>query len=213
MSGHRTSDWQLSPARASQSQAGAAAPGPGAGAAAPPGISGEQRLQVVEEMLELCRKAHAEARSAAPDGSREAPRAPAAKLPATYRQPVGVIGTADLARFGCSSDRMLVSCYGDIFDVSGRPDLYGSGKLSWHAGKDITWVVVTGDETPGNCNRFYDIFKLDQDRLARFMQIICWKLVSLEDEFGEPVGRLEPFMKEDELPPPPEGPAQECRQQ
>ena len=58
-----------------------------------------------------------------------------------------VIGTIDLqqlSKYSCSNDRMLLSCHGDIFDVSSRPDLYGWGPKSWQAGKDITWSVVTG---------------------------------------------------------------------
>ena len=69
---------------------------------------------------------------------------------------VGTIDLQQLAKYSCSNDRMLLSCYGDIFDVSSRPDLYGWGPKSWQAGKDITWSVVTGKEKPDQCNRFWE---------------------------------------------------------
>jgi len=164
---------------------------------------------MTEDMLEVCRNA-AEAAGAyfpAP-ASQRTPR-----LPLDHQKSVGVLTVEQLGKYSCSNERMLVSIYGDIYDVSSRPDLYGYGPKSAHSGRDITWGVVTGEETVENCNRFYDIFKLDQDHLGRYLQIVCHRMVAFESEFGEPVGRLEPFVNEWDLPPAPKEEIEECKQQ
>ena len=120
--------------------------------------------------------------------TKEIPKA--SKLPKDHMQKVGTIDLQQLAKYSCSNDRMLVSCHGDIFDVSSRPDIYGWGPKSWQSGKDITWSVVTGNEKPDQCNRFYDVFKLDPEHISRYLTLICQRLVTLQDEFGKARGPL-----------------------
>ena len=143
--------------------------------------------------------------------TKETPKA--SKLPKDHMQKVGTIDLQQLAKYSCSNDRMLVSCHGDIFDVSSRPDIYGWGPKSWQAGKDITWSVVTGNEKPDQCNRFYDVFKLDPEHISRYLTLICQRLVTLQDEFGKPVGRLDKFLNERYLPAAPQAEIEECKQQ
>eukprot|EP00930_Biecheleria_cincta_P051068 TRINITY_DN3622_c0_g1_i3.p1 TRINITY_DN3622_c0_g1~~TRINITY_DN3622_c0_g1_i3.p1 ORF type:complete len:293 (+),score=66.44 TRINITY_DN3622_c0_g1_i3:65-880(+) len=176
--------------------------------------SAAERLQMCNDMMELCRNTFKETRSKLGASGPDTSVTKALKLPKDHKKKFdGVISVDELAKYSCSSDRMLVSCLGDVYDVSSRPDQYGYGAKSFQAGKDITWCVVTGKETPKNCNRFYDIFKLDTDHLSRYLQIVCGRLVSLEEEFGEPVGRLDKFAKERTLPPPPTDEVEECKQQ
>lgn len=169
----------------------------------------EERLNFVEDMLELCRK-HQKEGSVYFGKKTVSPRT---QLPPDHKRSVGVLSVKELAKFKCSHSRMLVSIYGDIYDVSARPDLYGYGPKSHHSGHDITWAVVTGEESAKNFDRFYDIFKLDEDHRNRYMQIICQRMVAFEEEFGEAVGRLQPFVDEQDLPPPPTEEIEECNQQ
>lgn len=169
----------------------------------------QEREPFVDDMMNLCRRLHVGI-------SRELPNQPVTKsnrLPKDYKIPVNVLSVQQLSKYCSTNDRMLISMYGDIFDVSDRSDLYGSGCKAALTGTDITWAVVTGKETAGNCNRFYDFFKLDDDRLKRYMQIICSRLVSLENDFGDSVGRLDRFLHERDLPPPPTEEIEECNQQ
>mmetsp|Transcript_33874 Transcript_33874/g.97423 ORF Transcript_33874/g.97423 Transcript_33874/m.97423 type:complete len:395 (-) Transcript_33874:166-1350(-) len=170
-----------------------------------------ERLRIVEDMLELCRNSVAANRKEADLKDADAPRA--SRLPPDHRKSVGVLSVEQLGKYSCSNDRMLVSIYGDIYDVSHRPDLYGFGAKAVQAGKDITWAVVTGSERGDNYNRFYDIFKLDEEHLRRYLQIICLRMVQLSEQFGEPVGRLRPFVEEWKLPAPPTDEIEECKQQ
>jgi len=174
-----------------------------------PNPSEEDRLCFTEDMLEVCRESAQDMKfyfgGSKPPGNM--------RLPTEWKKPVGVLTVEQLGQYNCTGIRLLVSIYGDIFDVSHRKDLYGHGSKSHHAGKDITWGVVTGNETESNLNRFYDVFKLDQDHTGRYLQIICQRIVAFEEEFGEPVGRLEPFVHERELPPAPTNEIEECNQQ
>lgn len=168
----------------------------------------EERLAMVEDMLEAC------AELMNKEGCPEEPEPPkAVALPSDYMGSVGVLTLDQLAKYSCSNDRMLVSVYGDIYDVSSRPDIYGYGPKSFQAGKDITWSVIIGKETPKQCNRFYDIFKLDEDHRTRYLQIVCQRLLTLKEMCGDPVGRLENYVRERSLPPPPKDEIEECKQQ
>ncbi|CAJ1412501.1 unnamed protein product [Effrenium voratum] len=174
-------------------------------------FSQEQRKELKEKFLKLSRNMNKEA-SRAP--LPEEPAAPKARsLPKDHMKPVGTISPPELAKYSCSNDRMLLSCYGDIFDVSSRPDVYGWGPKSWQAGKDITWSVVLGQEKPDQCNRFYDMFKLDANHLSRYLTLVCNRLVALQEEFGKPVGRLDKFVHEESLPAAPHQEIEECKQQ
>jgi len=124
-------------------------------------------------------------------------------LPTDFREPLGTITVKQLVKYSGKSDRLLLSVYGDIFDVSDRPDKYGdSGPYACFSGKDITWGLVSGADTEENCNRFYDLFKAE-DQVTEKLQGLCSWLAFYIQEYGEPVGRLEEFSKESELPPPP----------
>jgi len=173
--------------------------------------SEQERMIIVDDMMEMCRRSYEEMKQQFAQNA-EKPTCNA-KLPTDYKKPVETLSLAQLAKYKCSNERMLVSHYGDIFDVSSRPDRYGYGPQAFQSGKDITWCVITGKQTVENCNRFYDIFKLDQEHLGRYLQIICQRLVSMEDEFGEPVGRLKNFVNERDLPPAPTEEIPECNQQ
>jgi tetratricopeptide (TPR) repeat protein len=137
-----------------------------------------------------------------------------AKLPADYKKPVGVITSAQLAEFNCSNSRLLISLYGDIFDLSSRPDLYGYGPHSPYSGHDVTWGLLIGRCERANLDRFYDIFKVDTEKdLQRNLQVLCHYLVSFRDEFGDPVGRLDRWVAERSLPKPPLDELGDCPQQ
>lgn len=125
-------------------------------------------------------------------------------LPPDFRKKVGVVPAKQLEEYGCNNQRLLISLYGDIFDVSDRPDKYGAdGPYYFFAGRDITWGLITGADTEENCNIFYDIFKMDQELMKQKMQCICSWIAFYETEYGEPVGRLVEFEDEAALPPPP----------
>lgn len=126
-------------------------------------------------------------------------------LPDSYREYLGVISVNELGRYSADNEdrRYLLSIYGKLFDVSDRPDKYGpEGPYASLTGKDLTWGLVAGVDTPDFCNRCYDLFKAkDQgkDKLAGICSWLAW----YETEYGEPVGQLEPFTRERELPAPP----------
>mmetsp|Transcript_45374 Transcript_45374/g.144842 ORF Transcript_45374/g.144842 Transcript_45374/m.144842 type:complete len:362 (+) Transcript_45374:175-1260(+) len=170
----------------------------------------EERVGMTEQMLEVSR-GHAEEAAVLFPNSRIPENV---KLPPDYKGPVGVLNISQLSKFNSNHSRQLVSIYGDVFDVSKRPDQYGcGGPKAFQTGRDITWSVITGKETPESCNRFYDIFKLDDDHCGRYLQLLCQKMVAFENEFGEPVGRLENFIDERDLPPAPIEEIEECKQQ
>lgn len=170
----------------------------------------EQRKELRLKFMKLSRKMIKDTTGSLKE-TQERPKP--ARLPKDHMKVVGTIDLQQLAKYSCSNDRMLLSCYGDIFDVSSRPDLYGWGPKSWQAGKDITWSVVTGKEKPDQCNRFYDVFKLDPDHISRYLTLICNRLVTLQDEFGKPVGRLDKFLNERHFPSAPQEEIEECKQQ
>lgn len=137
-----------------------------------------------------------------------------ANIPADYRKHIGVISAENLGKFTCSRPRMLVSVYGDIFDVSNRSDQYGSGNKSMYSGKDVTWELIMGDDSNKHFNRFYDIFKQEKAILERMLRVICHWLICFEENHGKPIGRLDKFNFERDLPAPPIGDYKEpCKQQ
>lgn len=139
------------------------------------------------------------------------------RLPPDYEEPVGVISLEQLHQYTCSNDRMLVSVYGRIFDVSCRPDEYGNGPKSWYSGHDITWALVCNDAQPKmkDIDRFYDIFKArSEDQLNRLLRLQAHFLSIYQKCFTE-VGRLDKFDvgKEALLPEPPTLEVESCPQQ
>ena len=70
-------------------------------------------------------------------------------------------------------------------------------------------VVTCWSQQPG----FYDVFKLDPDHISRYLTLICNRLVTLQDGFGKPVGRLDKFLNERHFPAAPQEEIDECKQQ
>mmetsp|Transcript_65064 Transcript_65064/g.121224 ORF Transcript_65064/g.121224 Transcript_65064/m.121224 type:complete len:445 (+) Transcript_65064:74-1408(+) len=138
-------------------------------------------------------------------GHRPLERPQSVELPAAYRQWVGTLTSEQLLAYGCDSSRLLLSLYGDIFDVSDRPDKYGKdGPYHYLTGHDITWGLVSGQDTEETVNLFYDLFKSDESSRQKKLQCICSWIAFYETEYGKAVGRLAEYEAESELPPPPE---------
>ncbi|CAK9017952.1 Neuferricin homolog (Cytochrome b5 domain-containing protein 2 homolog) [Durusdinium trenchii] len=139
-------------------------------------------------------------------GHRPLPRPKGVKMPKDFQKDVGRISQKDLLeKYGCKGERMLVSVYGDLFDVSDRPDKYGPDGPYWYmTGKDITWALVSGEDSEENMDKFYDIFKIQpQDAADRRLQGLMSWWAFYEKEYGKPVGRNTSYDKEWGLPPPP----------
>lgn len=126
-------------------------------------------------------------------------------LPADYQQPVGLLSAEQLSAYDAenANRRYLLSVYGNIFDVSDRPDKYDpDGPYASLTGKDLTWGLFAGVDTVEYTNKFYDLYKardLGKDKLAGVCSWLAW----YESEYGKPVGQLEPWSREAELPAPP----------
>jgi len=145
-------------------------------------------------------------------GHRSMPRPTKVALPPDFKKAVGVIPLKKLQTYGCNNARMLLSVYGDIFDVSDRPDKYGSdGPYSWMTGNDISWGFVSGKDTPEQVNKFYDLWKIaPRDfRDKKIQALVAW-VAFYEFEYGNPVGRLQEYEKEAGLKGPPMEEAEEC---
>jgi len=139
-------------------------------------------------------------------GHRPLPRPKDIGLPEEYRQPIGVVSSEHLYKhYNCDCERLLISIHGEIFDVSDRPDKYSKDAPYYYfAGKDITWGLVTGNDSEDTVNMFFDLFKMEQAELSKKLQCICSWTGFYEVEYGKPVGRLAEFEAEHELPAPPE---------
>jgi len=140
-------------------------------------------------------------------GHRPMPRPRGVKLPTDFKKPVGTITKETLLKeYGCESkDRMFLSVYGDLFDVSDRPDKYGKDGPYWYmTGRDITWGLVCGEDSEENMDHFYDLFKIQPKEAAdkRLQGLMSW-WAFYEKEYGQPVGRNESYNKEWGLGPPP----------
>lgn len=147
-------------------------------------------------------------------GHRPMPRPQGVQLPENFKASVGVMSPQQLAEFSSRScnGRLLISVYGDIFDVSDRPDKYGGdGPYYYFSGKDITWGLVSGNDTEQNCNHFYDLWKIEPENArVQKLQCACGWLAFYEKEYGNPVGRLDVWSSERYLPPPPKEHMQQC---
>jgi len=138
------------------------------------------------------------------DGHRAMPRPEGVELPQDYNRSVGTISLQKLQQYNYHNPRLLISVYGDIFDVSDRPDKYGKGGPYYYfSGADISWGLASGQDDDQNVNKFFDVWKLPtpEDR-DRKLQILCSWLGFYEHEYGQPVGRLEVFDNERNLPAP-----------
>lgn len=126
-------------------------------------------------------------------------------LPDAYMSPVGTISVEQLAEFGCNNKdgRYMLAIYGDIFDVSDRPDKYGpGGPYESLTGRDLSWGLFAGVDTVDYTNKFYDLFKAkDQgkDKLSGLCSWLAWYTV----EYHGLIGKLEPWVNEETLPDPP----------
>ncbi|CAE7682364.1 SGTA [Symbiodinium pilosum] len=138
-------------------------------------------------------------------GHRPMDRPENVELPPDYQQPVGLLSTEQLAEYSCDNTqrRYLLSVYGNVFDVSDRPDKYDpDGPYASLTGKDLTWGLFAGVDTVEYTNKFYDLYKardLGKDKLAGVCSWLAW----YESEYGKPVGQLEPWLREADLPAPP----------
>lgn len=146
-------------------------------------------------------------------GHQYIPRPAGIKLPKNFRKSVGVLPLKKLNDFDSENDRMLISVYGDIFDVSDRPDKYGpDGPYSWMAGHDLTWGFVSGRDVPETIDFMYDLWKIAPDdfrekKLGCTLAWVAW----YEYEYGKAVGRVEEYNKEPSLKGPPmEDAAEDC---
>ncbi|CAE7319040.1 unnamed protein product, partial [Symbiodinium necroappetens] len=139
-------------------------------------------------------------------GHRPLPRPKGVKLPADFRKQVGRISQKELLeKHSCKGQRMLISVYGDLFDVSDRPDKYGPDGPYWYmTGKDITWALMSGEDTEETMDKFYDVFKIQPAEAAdrRLQGLMSW-WAFYEKEYGKPVGRNTAYDKEWGLPAPP----------
>jgi len=145
-------------------------------------------------------------------GHQPIPRPDNVQLPKDFRKPVGIITLQTLAEFGSGSERKLCSVYGDIFDVSDRPDKYGTdGPYEWMCGNDITWGFVSGKDVPETVNRCYDLWKVAPEtfRDTKFKLIYAW-VAFYEYEYGDAVGKLDLYDNEAALKGPPMEESQDC---
>lgn len=138
-------------------------------------------------------------------GHRPMERPDNVQLPASYQAPLGELSATELAAYGADNRdrRYLLSVYGDVFDVSDRPDKYGpEGPYNVLVGKDITWGLFTGVDAKEYCNKFYDLHKAKDMGKDKMMGVCSW-LAWYETEYGKPVGRLSEYLDEGALPAPP----------
>jgi hypothetical protein len=131
--------------------------------------------------------------------AKEVERDDAAKVP------VGGLTPLQLAEYGPAADRILVSVYGDIFDVSNEREKYGIGgsKMEF-AGKDLTWNLICGGM--GDTNLFFDLYKAEkQSDVHDMLNSLCRWLLLFEKRHGQPVGRLNVYgsMEKELAAPPP----------
>lgn len=142
-------------------------------------------------------------------------------LPSDFRKKLGTISLETLAKYRATNHRKLLSVYGLIFDVSDRPDKYGVGApYEELTGKDITWGLACGDDSPPNANIFFDMFKKpekiggdpltkgkrapDYDMLFQRIAGLQGWIMHYKSEYGAPVGTLDLYEEEECLCYPPE---------
>lgn len=145
-------------------------------------------------------------------GHRPIPRPKNVDLPRDFRKPVGLMPLKTLKEHDSSSKRKLISVYGDIFDVSDRPDKYGSnGPYEWMTGNDVTWGFVSGKDTPDEINKFYDMWKIAPKEFQekKLQGLLAW-VAFYEYEYGGAVGRLQEYKQEAGLKGPPMEESEEC---
>ncbi|CAK9070171.1 unnamed protein product [Durusdinium trenchii] len=98
-------------------------------------------------------------------------------LPSKYQEPVGLLSPSELEEYGCDNRdrRYLLSVYGNIFDVSDRPDKYDpDGPYASLTGKDLTWGLFAGVDTVEYTNKFYDLFKARDMGKDKLIGVCSW---------------------------------------
>lgn len=128
-------------------------------------------------------------------------------IPHNYGAKIGEISVEQLGEYHSENaeGRHLISVYGDIFDVSDRPDKYGPDSPYYElTGKDISWGLFTGIDVGVMCNQFYDYYKARDQGIDKIAGIVSWR-AWYEQEYGVPVGFLTEYKNEHELPSPPLG--------
>jgi tetratricopeptide (TPR) repeat protein len=136
----------------------------------------------------------------------ERPEEGTVELPEDWKKDIGVITVAELLRHDCYSKRKFLCVMGDIFDVSDRPDKYGTEGPYWGMpGHDITWGLGSGNDSEHEFDKYYDIFKMKPgEKMDNQLQgLISWWCF-YHKEYGEPVGILKEYEKASNLPAPPE---------
>jgi len=127
------------------------------------------------------------------------------ELPPDFKEPMGVISMDTLKKYSYANPgrRYLISVYGNVFDVSDRPDKYGpEGPYTVLTGADITWGLFAGVDTQDYVNRCYDLFKakdMGKDKIAGVCSWLAWYWT----EYGDPVAQLADYQRESDLPAPP----------
>lgn len=154
-------------------------------------------------------------------GHQPIPRPKNIDLPKDFRKPFKPLKGAPIAimslkelvdNYGTDSNRILCSVYGDIFDVSDRPDKYGpNGPYSWMAGNDITWGFVSGRDIPETVNKCYDLWKVAPEhfRDSKLKLIYAW-VAFYEWEYGNAVAKLDLYANEAGLKGPPMEESEDC---
>jgi hypothetical protein len=104
----------------------------------------------------------------------------------------------------------MMCVWGELFDVSDRPDKYGVGGVYQElTGHDITHGLDIGDDSHAQTNKFFDLFKHKSEeeggagQTKSLMAMTAW-LYHFEKEYGKPVGTLKEYADEGyHLPEPP----------
>lgn len=133
-------------------------------------------------------------------------------LPASFKEPLGVISVKELGKYTWENPqrRYMISVYGNVFDVSDRPDKYGpDGPYTTLTGVDITWGLFAGVDTEDYTNRFYDLFKAKDMGMDKMSGVLSWQ-AWYETEYGEPVAQLDILQREEDLPQPPLDEVEAC---
>lgn len=145
-------------------------------------------------------------------GHQPIPRPSHVDLPKDFRKHIGKMSLQELGAYNSENKRMLCSVYGDIFDVSDRPDKYATdAPYSWMSGKDITWGFVSGRDVPETTNKCFDLWKVAPEPFkdSKLKLIYAW-VAFYEWEYGNAVGQLDLYANEAALKGPPMEESEDC---
>lgn len=147
-------------------------------------------------------------------GHQSLPRPRGVSLPVDHMKKVGSMSLKELNEYHCenTSNRYLLSVYGDIFDVSDRPDKYGpNGPYHFMSGRDLTWGFVSGRDGEEHVDKLYDLWKVAPESLrdAKLKLIYAW-VGWYEYEYDDSVGKLTEYEQEGALKGPPIEDSEDC---